>query len=94
MQGNPVVTSTSLVLTKAMSIICFFRTLPVTSHALSTHVAADHTREYVLQLLEPAFVTVPTAAEMPGLFQSALRSSGTPPFPVQDVFYNAQTQHC
>ena len=44
-----------------------------------------------MQLLKPAFVTVPTAAEIPGLFQSALRSSGTPPFPVQDAFYNAQT---
>ena len=44
-----------------------------------------------MQLLKPAFTTVPTAAEIPGLFQSALRSSGTPPFPVQDAFYTAQT---
>ena len=33
---------------------------------------------------------MPTAAEIPALFQSALRISGTPPFPVPDVFYESQ----
>ena len=42
------------------------------------------------RLLEPAFCSVPTAAEIPALFQSALRNSGTLPFPVPDVFYESQ----
>ena len=52
--------------------------------------AADRTSYYVRQLLAPAFVTVPAASEIPGLFESALRSSGTPPFPVPDAFYKGQ----
>ena len=51
---------------------------------------ADRTSDYVCQLLAPAFVTVPAASEISGLFQSALRSSGTLPFPVPDAFYKAQ----
>ena len=30
---------------------------------------------------------MPAAAEVPTLFQSALELSGTPPFPVPDLFY-------
>lgn len=52
--------------------------------------AADKTGQYVRQLLEPAFSTVPAAAEIPALFQSALHMSGTPPVPVPDVFYQSQ----
>ncbi len=52
--------------------------------------AADMTGQYVRQLLEPTFSTVPAAAEIPDLFQSALHMSGTPPFPVPDVFYHSQ----
>ncbi|KAL3145955.1 hypothetical protein ABBQ38_015315 [Trebouxia sp. C0009 RCD-2024] len=50
----------------------------------------DLTGQYVRHLLEPAFCSVPTAAELPALFQSALRISGTLPFPVPDVFYESQ----
>ncbi|KAL0053544.1 hypothetical protein WJX82_007381 [Trebouxia sp. C0006] len=51
---------------------------------------SDKTGQYVRQLLEPAFSTVPAAAEIPALFQSALHMSGTPPVPVPDVFYQSQ----
>lgn len=57
---------------------------------LSMPCAADQTGQYVCQLLEPAFSTVPVAADIQTLFQSALQSSGTLPFPVPDVFYWAQ----
>ena len=52
--------------------------------------AADRTGQYVRQLLEPAFITVPAAVDIPALFQSALHMSGTLPFPVPDVFYESQ----
>ena len=52
--------------------------------------AADKTCQYVRQLLEPAFTTVPAAVDIPALFQSALDMSGTLPFPVPDVFYESQ----
>ena len=52
--------------------------------------AADKTGQYVRQLLEPAFSTMPAAADIPTLFQSALHISGTLPFPVPDVFYESQ----
>ena len=52
--------------------------------------AADRTGQYVRQLLEPAFITVPAAVDIPALFQSALHVSGTLPFPVPDVFYESQ----
>ena len=42
--------------------------------------AADKTGQYVRQLLEPAFTTVPAAVDIPALFQSAL----------PDVFYESQ----
>ncbi|KAL3155882.1 hypothetical protein ABBQ32_012882 [Trebouxia sp. C0010 RCD-2024] len=51
---------------------------------------ADKTGQYVRQLLEPAFVTVPAAVDIPALFQSALHISGTLLFPVPDVFYESQ----
>jgi len=57
---------------------------------LSTPCAADRTGQYIRQLLEPAFSTVPGAADIPTLFQSALHVSGTLPFPVPDVFYESQ----
>jgi len=57
---------------------------------LSTPCAADRTGQYIRQLLEPAFSTVPAAADIPTLFQSALHISGTLPFPVPDVFYESQ----
>ena len=60
---------------------------------LSTLCAADKTGDYVLQLLEPALTTVPLAADVPSLFQSALPRSGTLPFPVPDVFYELQKRH-
>ena len=59
------------------------------TRVLSTPCAADLTGQYVRHLLEPAFCSVPTAAEIPVLFQSALRISGTLPFPVPDVFYES-----
>ncbi len=59
-------------------------------HVLSLPCAADKTGQYVRQLLEPAFCTVPAAADIPSLFQSALHISGTLPFPVPDVFYDSQ----
>ncbi len=52
--------------------------------------AADRTGQYVRQLLEPVFSTVPAAADIPALFQSELQMSGTPPFPVPDVFFQSQ----
>ncbi|KAL0033260.1 hypothetical protein WJX77_000951 [Trebouxia sp. C0004] len=52
--------------------------------------ATDQTGQYVRQLLEPALTTVPLAADVPSLFQSALYCSGTLPFPVPDVFYESQ----
>ncbi|KAL3154317.1 hypothetical protein ABBQ32_013801 [Trebouxia sp. C0010 RCD-2024] len=51
---------------------------------------ADKTGQYVRQLLEPAFTTVPAAVDTPALFQSALHITGTVPFPVPDVFYESQ----
>lgn len=51
---------------------------------------ADRTGAFVRQLLEPAFLTVPAAADMPALFQAALEMSGTPRFPVPDVYYESQ----
>lgn len=33
---------------------------------------------------------MPAAADIPALFQAALHRSGTPPFPVPDVFYQSQ----
>ena len=51
---------------------------------------ADKTGQYVRQLLEPAFTTVPAAVDIPALFQSALRITGTLPFPVPDAFYESQ----
>ncbi len=57
---------------------------------LSVPCAADRTGQYVRQLLEPAFSTVPAAADIPTLFRSALHMSGTLPFPVPDVFYKSQ----
>ena len=53
-------------------------------------MAADRTGDYVRQLLEPALTTVPLAADIPSMFQSALYRSGTLPFPVPDVFYESQ----
>lgn len=47
---------------------------PVTQPYL---VLADRTGRYVRHLLEPAFTTVPAAAEIPALFQAALHISGT-----------------
>ena len=52
--------------------------------------AADATGDYVRRLLEPAFTTVPAAVDILGLFQSALHISGTPPFPVPNVFFESQ----
>ena len=51
--------------------------------------AADKTGQFVRQLLEPAFITVPAAIDIPALFQSALHITGTLPFPVPDVFYES-----
>ena len=51
--------------------------------------AADKTGQFVRQLLEPAFITVPAAIDIPALFQSALHSTGTLPFQVPDVFYES-----
>ena len=51
---------------------------------------ADRTGDYVRQLLEPALTTVPLAADIPSMFQSALHRSGILPFPVPDVFYESQ----
>ena len=51
--------------------------------------AADKTSQFVRQLLEPAFITVPAAIDIPALFQSALHMTGTLPFPVPDVFYES-----
>ena len=56
----------------------------------NTPCAADKTSQYVRQLLEPAFSSVPAAADIPALFQAALHRSGTLPFPVPDVFYQSQ----
>ena len=61
-----------------------------TYFCLSLPRSADETGKYVRQLLEPAFLTVPAAVDIPTLFQSALHSSGTLPFPVPDVFYESQ----
>ncbi|KAL3150910.1 hypothetical protein ABBQ32_000661 [Trebouxia sp. C0010 RCD-2024] len=52
-------------------------------------VAGDKSGRHVRQLLEPAFITVPAAVDIPALFQSALHLSGTLPFPVPDVFYES-----
>ena len=60
------------------------------SWPLSTPLAADRTGDYVRQLLEPALTSVPLAADIPSMFQSALYRSGTLPFPVPDVFYELQ----
>ncbi|KAL3135058.1 hypothetical protein ABBQ32_008004 [Trebouxia sp. C0010 RCD-2024] len=53
-------------------------------------VTPDDTGQYVQQLLEPAFIAVPAAVDIPALFQSALHISGTLPFPVPDAFYESQ----
>ena len=53
-------------------------------------MTADQTGDYVRQLLEPALTTVPLAADIPSMFQSALYRSGTLPFLVPDVFYESQ----
>ena len=60
------------------------------NHVLSLPCAADRTSDYVRQQLAPAFVTVPAASDIAGLFQSVLRDSGTPPFPGPDAFYKGQ----
>ena len=57
---------------------------------MSLPCAADKTGEYVRRLLEPALRTVPAAVDIQALFDSALHISGTPPFPVPDVFYESQ----
>ena len=57
------------------------------SWPLNAPVDADRTGDYVRQLLEPALTTVPLAADIPSMFQSALQRPGTLPFPVPDVFY-------
>ena len=70
-----------------------YRMIPAIIHTYVNRVclcAADKTGQYVRQLLEPAFITVPAAVDMPALFQSALDISGTLPFPVPDVFYESQ----
>ena len=68
---------------------CFAVTPTSVTRVLSTPCAADLTGQYVRHLLEPAFCQVPTAAEIPALFESALSMSGTLPFPVPDVFYES-----
>ena len=73
-----------------MTCRCSAVTPTCVTRVLSTPCAADLTGQYVRHLLEPAFSSVPTAAEIPALFQSALRISGTLPFPVPDVFYESQ----
>ena len=42
------------------------------SYLLNTTYAAEWTGHYVCQLLEPALTTVPLAADVTSLFQSAL----------------------
>ena len=73
-----------------MTSLCSAATPTSVTRVLSTPCAADLTGQYVRRLLEPAFCSVPTAVEIPALFQSALRISGTLPFPVPDVFYESQ----
>ena len=57
---------------------------------ISTPFYADRTGQYICHLLEHAFSSVPAAADIPTLFQSALHISGTLLFPVADVFYESQ----
>lgn len=75
--------------TTSVELIFAVKATSVTG-VLNTPYAADKTSQYVRQLLEPAFSSVPAAADIPALFQAALHRSGTLPFPVPDVFYQSQ----
>lgn len=73
-------------------VMLSLRYLPLhySSRSLTAFCVADRTGHYIRRLLEPALSTVPLAADVPSLFQSALYCSGTLPFPVPDVFYESQ----
>lgn len=92
LENNPHTQFLIRLITHSWQVTCLCSVVTPTSvtRVLSTPCAADLTGQYVRHLLEPAFCSVPTAAELPALFQSALRISGTLPFPVPDVFYESQ----
>ena len=74
----------------AMDLRLFCCHITFVTRFLSMFCAADLTGQYVRCLLEPAFSSVPKAAEIPALFKSVLSISGTLPFPVPDAFYESQ----
>lgn len=92
LKNNPYTQHLIRLITHRWQVTCRCSAVTPTSvtRVLSTPCAADLTGQYVRHLLEPAFSSVPTAAEIPALFESALRISGTLPFPVPDVFYESQ----
>lgn len=92
LENNPHTQYLIRLITHQWQVTCLCSAVTPTSvtRVLSTPCAADLTGQYVRHLLEPAFCSVPTAAEIPALFQTALHISGTLPFPVPDVFYESQ----
>ena len=92
LENNPHTQYLIRLITHRWQVTCLCSAVTPTSvtRVLSTPCAADLTGQYVRHLLEPALCSVPTAAEIPALFQSSLHNSGTLPFPVPDVFYESQ----
>ena len=92
LKNDPYTQHVIRLITHLWQVACCCSVVTPTSvtRVLSTPCAADLTGQYVRHLLEPAFSSVPTTAEILVLFKCALRISGTRPFPVPDVFYESQ----
>jgi len=78
LKNNPYTQHLIRLITHRWQVTCRCSAVTPTSvtRVLTTPCAADLTGQYVRHLLEPAFSSVPTAAEIPALFESALRISG------------------